>query len=277
MPQASAITPAALRDWPLPSPSGSKHNRGHVLVVGGSRMNPGGAMLSGLAALRVGAGVLGMAVPQDIALPLAVAVPEAGVRSLSDDVTSATADADAVLVGPGFDDPDVTREALMKVAGGLKPDVSVVLDAFALGVLPELPDIADQLPGRAVLTPNSREAQRLLDTKELTADDGATAQAIADRYGCAVSYQGFIAVEGQQLREIATGHSGLGTSGSGDVLAGAIIGLLARGASPEQAASWGTYLHAAAGDRLAARVGRLGFLARELAVELPVVLTELLS
>jgi NAD(P)H-hydrate repair Nnr-like enzyme with NAD(P)H-hydrate dehydratase domain len=74
---------------------------------------------------------------------------------------------------------------------------------------------------------------------------------------------------------VSSGHPGLGTSGSGDVLAGAIGGLLARGTQPMQAAAWGTYLHAAAGDRLAARVGRLGFLARELLDELPLLLTEL--
>lgn len=71
------------------------------------------------------------------------------------------------------------------------------------------------------------------------------------------------------------GHSGLGTSGSGDVLAGALVGLLARGVELSQAACWATYLHAAAGDRLAARVGSLGFLARELLDQLPLVLTEL--
>ncbi|PZS15751.1 MAG: hypothetical protein DLM57_12035 [Pseudonocardiales bacterium] len=60
---------------------------------------------------------------------------------------------------------------------------------------------------------------------------------------------------------VSTGHAGLGTSGSGDVLAGAVAGLLARGTDPVRAACWGTYLDAAAGDRLAARVGRLGFLA----------------
>jgi len=70
------------------------------------------------------------------------------------------------------------------------------------------------------------------------------------------------------------GHSGLGTSGSGDVLAGALVGLLARGVQPAQAACWATYLHAA-GDRLAARVGSLGFLARELLDQLPLVITEL--
>ena len=71
------------------------------------------------------------------------------------------------------------------------------------------------------------------------------------------------------------GHPGLGTSGSGDVLAGAVAGLLARGTERAQAACWATYLHAAAGDRLAPVVGRIGFLARELVDTLPHVLTEL--
>ena len=74
---------------------------------------------------------------------------------------------------------------------------------------------------------------------------------------------------------MGVGHSGLATSGSGDVLAGAVGGLLARGAEPAQAACWAKYLHAAAGERLAARIGRLGFLAREVLAELPLVLSEL--
>ena len=67
----------------------------------------------------------------------------------------------------------------------------------------------------------------------------------------------------------------MGTSGSGDVLAGVVAGLLARGATPDQAAVWGAHVHATAGERLAARVGPLGYLARELLDETPRVLTEL--
>jgi ADP-dependent NAD(P)H-hydrate dehydratase len=72
-----------------------------------------------------------------------------------------------------------------------------------------------------------------------------------------------------------SGNPGLGTSGSGDVLAGAIGGLAARGASPDQAAVWGVHLHAEAGERLAARIGAVGYLARELLDELPQVLDQL--
>jgi ADP-dependent NAD(P)H-hydrate dehydratase len=81
--------------------------------------------------------------------------------------------------------------------------------------------------------------------------------------------------EESELWKITTGYGGLGTSGSGDVLAGAIAGLRARGTTGPQAACWGTHLHAAAADRLASRLGPLGFLARELADELPALMLEL--
>ena len=109
-----------LRDWPLPAPGESKNARGRVVVIGGSERSPGAVMLAGLAALRVGAGRLTLVTPPSIALPVAVAVPEAGVLALGDDdaeprrdpltepVRSELATADAVLVGPGLDDPDVS-------------------------------------------------------------------------------------------------------------------------------------------------------------------------
>jgi ADP-dependent NAD(P)H-hydrate dehydratase len=148
----------------------------------------------------------------------------------------------------------------------------VLLDAFALGALPSLGE--DFRPAdKLVLTPNPAEAGLLLghDLENLE-DDVAS---IAARYRATVSCQGVIAAPDGRRWLAGTGQGGLGTSGSGDVLAGAIGGLLARGADPAQAACWGTYLHAAAGDRLNARVGPTGYLAREILPELAVVLAEL--
>lgn len=268
------VSPALLRDWPLPGAGGSKHARGHVVVVGGSAATPGAVLLAGLAALRVGAGVLALAVPEPVAIPLAVAVPEAMVQPLGAATRELVADATAVLIGPGFDAPDPTREALELVLPAVPDDACVVLDAFALGVLPDVAALAAPLAGRLVLTPNDSEAGRLLDCDEPPED---AALQLARRFGAAVSHSGVVATPDGTSRAVDTGHAGLGTSGSGDVLAGAVAGVAARGADPGQAASWATYAHAAAGDRLAARVGRLGFLARELLDELPLVLTELES
>jgi len=278
------VTPALLRDWPLPSPSESKYSRGQVLVVGGAARTPGAAQLTGLAALRVGAGHLTLAVAESAAVALAVATPEAGViglpqtgkGSVRGDDLSALGDylssADVVVIGPGLDDPDHTKD-LLKAIPQLGEETWLVLDAYALGVLPDVAGSAEPVHGRLVLTPNQEEASRLLDRDaDLSEDDVVE---IARRYQAVVSCRGLVADQHGDGWRIGSGHSGLATSGSGDVLAGAVAGLLARGAEPAQALCWASHVHAAAGDRLAVSVGSLGFLASELLAELPRVLVEL--
>lgn len=289
MTQPSLLTPAALREWPLPDAGRSKHARGHVLIAGGSPSTPGAAMLAGLAALRVGAGVLALAVAQSVAPHVAVAVPEAAVHGLSSldagggnaeqnraDIEKALSGNDTLCIGPGIDEPDAAAALLRGMLDHCEQHVRLVIDAFALGVLPGIDDVS-ALTGRTVLTPNGAEASRLVDTDkdELDARDAAQVAAdIARRYQAVVSFGGQVADPDGRGWKVESGHAGLGTSGSGDVLAGAVAGLLARGAEPAQAACWATYLHATAGDRLAPRVGRLGFLAREVVDELPLVLVQ---
>jgi hydroxyethylthiazole kinase-like uncharacterized protein yjeF len=265
-----------LRDWPLPPPGDSKNARGRIVVVGGSERSPGAVVLAGLAALRVGAGRLTLVAPRSIALPVAVAVPEAGVLALGDDgarrlLTDSVRDeltsADAVLVGPGIADAELARRLVEAVHDVVTARTGLVLDAFALGVLPELDDAA--FPPQTVLTPNSEEAGILLGQD---IDDVAEAVVrIATRYGAVTTCYGEVSAPGDDAGRwhVAAGGAGLGTSGSGDVLAGAIAGLLARGADAAQSAVWATHLHAAAGDRLAGRIAPIGFLARELCEELP--------
>ena len=283
--EATIVTPNLLREWPLPESSDSKYGRGQVVVVGGAIRSPGAAMLSGLAALRVGAGRLTLAVASSVSTAVAVAVPECGVVPLDEtndghvsgsSLAAAERDlseADAILVGPGLDDPDELERMLSGLVSQAGTDATVILDAFALGVAPRVPALVDAFGGRLVLTPNKEEAARLLE-RELgdLADDVAE---IARRYRAVVTCYDVIAHQDGRLWRTGTGGGGLATSGSGDVLAGAITGLCARGASPEQAAVWATHAHAAAGDRLAVPVGPLGFLASELLDELPRVLVEI--
>jgi hydroxyethylthiazole kinase-like uncharacterized protein yjeF len=229
----------------------------------------------------VGAGVLALAVARSTAPAVAAAVPEAAVIALpeldgepaDDALDKAVAGADAILVGPGLDDPSAAQRLLTRVVAAADDDTLFAVDAFALGVLHDF-DGRDRLRDRCVLTPNSSEAQRLLDTNLEDVDGSDIAARIADAYGAVVSVDGHVADPKGSRWSVESGHPGLGTSGSGDVLAGAVVGLAARGASLAQAACWGTYAHATAGDRLAARIGRLGFLARELADELPFVIVE---
>jgi len=292
----TVLTPNLLRGWPLPPRSGGKDARGGVLVVGGARRTPGAAALAGTAALRIGAGRLTLAVADSVATALAVATPEAGVLGLPETAEGSPtgapaphladeiARADTVVVGPGLDEPDGSAALVRLVLGALAEDdpdgdpdghggTAVLLDAFALGVLPRLAGAVVLPPGRTVLTPNLAEAARLLDLGDVDPEDAAAR--VARRWGAVVTCAGRVAHPDGRRWASATGHTGLGTSGSGDVLAGTVAGLLAGGASPEQAACWGTAVHGAAGDRLAARVGPLGYLARELADEVPAVLVEI--
>ncbi|WP_458781151.1 ADP-dependent NAD(P)H-hydrate dehydratase [Arthrobacter sp. D3-16] len=310
------VTPSLLRDWPLPAPGEDKYSRGSLLVIGGARATPGAALLAGTAALRAGAGKLTLAVAESVAIQLGVALPECGAMGLPESaegsVTGQGLDristyldrADAILVGPGLDDPDLAEDLLRALldreadgssdadsgdsssgdsssgAGSTGGGPAVVLDAYALGGLVKLADRLDPWKGRLILTPNPKEAAILLgrEVEDLRADVAE----IADKFEAVVSCQGFIArpsggdaPEEPELWKMTTGYGGLGTSGSGDILAGAIAGLRARGTTSAQAACWGTHLHAAAADRLASRMGPLGFLARELADELPALMLEL--
>jgi ADP-dependent NAD(P)H-hydrate dehydratase len=279
--RAEAVTAALLREWRLPEPEGTKRSRGQVLVVGGSPSTPGAVMLAGLAALRVGAGVLSLAVAESVRVAVAAAVPEAAVYGLpeldgkppDERFVERLSGCAVVLLGPGIDDADAALDIVERTTDAADDDTLFVADAYALGVLGHA-RVADRLAKRCLLTPNSAEAEYLLDRKLASGDDIDVCREIAERYEAVVSYQGCIADADGGSWEVPAGHPGLGTSGSGDVLAGAAAGLLARGADTTQAACWSTFLHAVAGDRLAARVGRLGFLARELADQLPVVLTE---
>lgn len=291
MADGGVLTPSVLRGWPLPEPTGGKDARGSVCVVGGARGTPGAAMLTGLAALRVGAGRLTLAVARSVAPHVAVAVPEAGVVGLPEDAAGSVTGAgdgvldreldraDVVVVGPGLDTPEGTLAVLRAVVAGTAGDVPLVLDAFALGVLRDADDLRAAVRGRAVLTPNATEVRYLLGDDDGPGEgegalDGSAARA-ADRYGVVVASSGSVAAPDGRTWRSSTGYSGLGTSGSGDVLAGAVGGLLARGADLAQAACFGVEVHGTAGDRLAARVGPHGYLARELLEELPRVLVEL--
>jgi len=279
------LTPTLLRGWPLPSAGDSKYSRGQVLVIGGAARTPGAAQLAGLAALRVGAGHLTLAVAEQAAVPMAVATPEAGVIGLPQtpdgSVTGAGLEpledtlgsADVVVVGPGLDHPDHTAELVRRVVPLLSDEAWLVLDAYALGVLPGLVDDVAPLAGRLVLTPNSGEAGRLLG-RDLDVEEDDVRE-IARTYRAVVSCQGLVAGPDGDCWRVSAGQDGLATSGSGDVLAGAVAGILARGTEATQAVCWASHTHAAAGDRLAASVGGLGFLASELLAELPRVLVEL--
>lgn len=278
----TALDAQALRDHPLPPVvDGDKETKGRILIIAGSRDVPGAAVLAATAAMRAGAGKLQVATVESIAVQIGVAMPEAMVVGLAEDevggfALSAVEDlkkraevADAVVAGPGM----AQGEACTALATGLlKTECRLALDAALLHALE--PTTSKQVP---VLLPHAGELASLLDC-----DEGEIA---ADPIGCGVRaaqrYRGIVLVKGIDSHIVTPtgkawkycgGAAGLGVSGSGDVLAGIVGGLLARGAEPLNALLWAVWLHGEAGAALAKKIGLIGFLAREIADEIPALL-----
>lgn len=286
------ITAELLRSWPLPQPDvrGDKNERGSVLVIGGGVEMPGALILAGLAALRAGAGKLQLATSERVAAIVAVAVlearvfgvPEVASGGLAPAAAATLADAankvQAAVIGPGLIDYEAVQQ-LMKRLLPLITQPTLVLDAAAMECIPAVLDAVRARQGNVVLTPNAGEMATLLDVDktEVERDRSKFAQQAAKHFNAVVAFKGpetYIADPGGTLYCFDGGTIGLGTSGAGDTLAGVVGGLAARGAPPLQAAVWGVYLHSTAGERLAQRIGRLGFLARECIPEIPLIMAE---
>ena len=292
-PKPVLITPEVLRRRPLPMPEegGDKEERGRVLVVGGGRETPGAVVLAGVAALRAGAGKLQIATGESNAPHVAAAIPEARVFALPETKSGRLAKsavrvleehlgkAQAVCVGPGMIE-DSSVVSFVKETLKLCAESPVVLDAGGVACLSGGLELLHTAAGRAVVTPNAEELAEIYGAgkREITASPLASARRAASDFRAVVALKGretFIAAPEGRVLVNRAGSVGLATSGSGDVLAGVVAGLLARGAEPFDAAAWGVYLHARAGESVAARTGPLGFLARELSPEIPRLLAEL--
>lgn len=279
-----ALDTAWLAAHPLPDPAQAtdKNSRGRLLVAGGSLSVPAALLLTGEAAFRAGAGKVQLATVEPAALPLGMRMPEAAVLTLpvndagelgavAGEAIAALADrCDALVVGPGM---GAQADAAAILAGLLNdaPAVPVLLDAAMLAAVGDAHAKVAAHGGPLVLTPHPGEMAALMDCDpgEIGA---ALAQAAAARFGATVvlkSPRTWIASPGQATLTYPGGGPGLATGGSGDVLAGIIGGLLARGAEPHVAAAWGVWLHGEAGRMLGERIGRIGFLARELLALVP--------
>lgn len=288
-PGGTVITPAVLREWPLPGVEGGKESRGRALVVGGSVQNPGALILAAEASLRAGAGKSQVVAPDPVAVPIGVAVPEALVQGgpvagsgdlapgASGFVAELCPEAEAVLIGPGLLDPAGTAD----LVAACVPHVSsvLVLDALGLAWVTPDPSRVRDFAGRCVLSPNLAELALVLgeDADGVEADQAGATLRLAAATGAVVTSGGtttWIATPEGALWRAEDGGPGLGVSGSGDVKAGIVLGLCARGADPAQAAVWGAYLHGAIGGRLASRYGPYGYLSRELPAEIPQALLE---
>lgn len=283
------ITPEFLERIPLPSlTSGDKEARGRVLVVAGCTELPGAALLAGLGVLRAGAGKVQIATCGSVAAHLGVALPEARVIGLPETDSGAIAPQSAsalvprasacgaIVIGPGMIDEAasgaLTAQLLEELDGP-----PIVLDAAAMSDLRARRGVLARHPSRIVITPHPGEMASMMGMSkdDVEARPHEVALSASASLGVVVVLKGeetWIAAPDGVAWIFRNGCIGLATAGSGDVLAGVIGGLLARGADAVQAAAWAVHVHGGAGQRLTQSQGAVGFLARELLDEIPSIL-----
>lgn len=278
---ATDLTRAALADFPLPpQPDTDKDSHGQLLIIAGSAAVPGPALLCANAALRSGVGQIRLATAANMTVAVAMQAPELWVIGLDENadpmpqIGDSLEASDAIVAGPGI----VSERFGEKLVGGLlEQTVPAVLDVALLYPLPKFERQCRDFRNGPILLPNARELAGLLGCNrgEVDADPLAAGRAAAERYGSVVLAKGpvshVVAPDGRAWT-YRGGAPGLGVAGSGDTLAGIVGGLLARGANPLTALLWGVLLHGEAGEMLSAKIGPIGFLARELADEIPALL-----
>ena len=279
-----------------PRPAGAnKGTFGRVLVVAGSKLYVGAARLAALGALRAGAGLVTVACPASVQGLIASGLTEATYLPLPDaptgagfvaaeaavDVARALPSYDALLLGPGLgqgaSQEAFVRQLLCSLSeGGPK----VLIDADGLNNLAKLPRWWERVSARCVLTPHPGEHARLTgrSVAQIQGDRLSAAREASQLWGQSVVLKGAYTVVAA-----ADGRAGvnpyanpaLASAGTGDVLAGAVAGLMSQGLEPFEAACCGAYLHAAAAEGLRRDLGDAGLLAGDLLPELPRTLREL--
>jgi NAD(P)H-hydrate epimerase len=275
---------------PLPDRSDAAHKGevGRIAIIGGccsEVVMVGAPALAANAALRTGAGLVHMLVPEALRTSVGVLAPCATTRTLpmdADALLEAVSDfgADVVALGPGLGDsltPEVIIDFLSKLT---QP---VVLDADGLNQLAALPGGAIAHPQRIVMTPHPGELARLLSNRGIDAaidtrpDSRHTAaQALSQAYGCIVVLKGrgTVVTNAERLYVNETGNAGMATGGTGDVLTGVIAALIGQDMDPYEAAILGVYLHGLAGDFAAEELGRWSMTALDLVEYLPEAFSE---
>ena len=275
-----------------PRPSNShKGTYGRAMIVAGSRNFLGAAYLAASAAGRVGAGLVTIAIPESLVPSVAskaieptfLPLPESSPGVVSSDSAQLIFESlegySALLVGCGLGQAKETRRMVEEF---LLSDVSLpptVVDADGLNTLAQVSDWWKQWSADSILTPHPGEMTRLTEM-DARSDRIAVARRSAASWNKTVILKGaFTVVAAPDGNSMLSPYSnpGLATAGTGDVLAGAIVGLLSQGVPLADAASLGVYLHGEAGERVRSALGDTGMLASDLLPQLPKVIQNLRS
>ncbi len=271
--------------FPPRTPDSHKGHYGRVLIIGGSVGFSGAPALAALGALRVGAGLVTVGVPASIypivaskvteAMPTPLPASDGAIAPGSlDRVKALAAASDVIGVGPGLSQD---FGAVHVVTGLLGVDRPLVIDADGLNVLVGKTHLLAQARTPIVITPHPGELSRLLavPVAAIQEDRLAAARMAAGRFNCIVVLKGtrtIVAEPGGNAFVVPTGNPGMATGGMGDVLTGAIVGLMGQRMTPIEAAYSGAYLHGLAADLIASSRGLVGMLASEVADHLPMAI-----
>ena len=263
---------------PERDPFGHKGTFGKVLLLCGSRGFTGAAYLAAMGALRSGAGLVYLGVPESIYAIEAVKLNEPVVFPLPDKEGKLSAEAipqilnrlpamDAILIGCGLG----ISEGTLAVVKAVLENVAcpVVLDADGINVLSGHMDILRGRQYPTILTPHDGEFRRVGGS--VGDDRMASAGAFASEFGCVLLLKGHrtCVTDGVTGYVNRTGNSGMAVGGSGDVLAGILTGLLGQGMEPLKAAACAAWLHGAAGDLCASELGQYAMLPTDMLSALP--------
>jgi NAD(P)H-hydrate epimerase len=280
---------AALARGSLPprDREGHKNSFGHVLVIAGSAGMTGAAYLACKAGLRAGAGMVTACLPGSLAGYFDASLPEVITKGVVE-TEARTIDSAAwpqieqllknkksIVFGPGLTTEHGIRDILEKLLSNTS--LPLVIDADGLNVLSGDPETLKSSSGPVVLTPHPGEMARLMGIPAAKVQENRveTAREAASRFNAVVVLKGAATVTAEPQGTVyinSTGGPALATAGTGDVLAGAIGGLLAQGLEPAKAAFLGAYIHGLAGDLAAQEKGIRGVIASDVLEKLPLAL-----
>ncbi len=259
-------------------PNAHKGSFGKILLLCGSRGYTGAAVLAAMGALRSGAGLVYVGVPEDIYAIEAVKLTEPVIFPLpcADGKLSVEAipqilellpQMDAVLIGCGLGQSKGTLAVLKAVLR--EANVPVVVDADGINLLSRHTYIMRGRIASTILTPHDGEFRRLAGA--LGEDRQAAAEKLAQELGCIVALKGHetLITDGQTCYHNPTGNPGMAVGGSGDLLAGMVVSLLGQGLEPLEATATAVWLHGAAGDLCASELGQYGMLPTDMLSVLP--------
>lgn len=279
-----------IHDLTCEKPDTHKGSRGHLLIIAGSTGKTGAAALAALGALRAGAGLVTVGIPESLnsimecklTEAMTVPLPETKAGALSfnaiDDILRLASGKTAIAIGPGLStDPETVRLVCEIIK---RCSLPMVLDADALNAISMNPDILNLLDEKKILTPHPGEMSRLtgLETKIIQADRLKASREFVKKRRCYLVLKGartVIAEPNGMLNINPTGNQSLSTGGTGDVLTGIIAGLLARGLSEIKAATAGVYIHGLAADMYAEQNGDSGMIASDLLDKIPSLINSL--